>query len=195
MGAGQVLPIRRGAGIDQKLLLDFARHLAGGDWCHVFPEGGCWQLTELGGRRADKDTEIVPPAGKLKWGVGKLIAHAPIRPKVVPFAHCGMENLLPHDENRKTYFKKDFFTGERLRVHIKFGKEIHFDDIIQEYEDKHGTLWKYQTVTEESKGGNRQKWKSSDAEKELYHKITLRIEDHLDKLTKEVISKRDSSRV
>mmetsp|Transcript_9183 Transcript_9183/g.9253 ORF Transcript_9183/g.9253 Transcript_9183/m.9253 type:complete len:145 (+) Transcript_9183:411-845(+) len=41
-GAGKTLPIARGDGINQKLLLDFARHLAAGDWGHVFPEGGCW---------------------------------------------------------------------------------------------------------------------------------------------------------
>jgi len=37
IGAGQVLPICRGGGIDQRALLDFARHLACGEWCHVFP--------------------------------------------------------------------------------------------------------------------------------------------------------------
>eukprot|EP01041_Mallomonas_annulata_P011961 gene11961-25056_t len=40
-GAGKTLPVVRGHGINQKLLLDFARHIAAGDWCHVFPEGGC----------------------------------------------------------------------------------------------------------------------------------------------------------
>ena len=51
IGAGQVLPICRGQGINQRLLLDFGRHLANGEWCHVFPEGGVWQWEELGGRR------------------------------------------------------------------------------------------------------------------------------------------------
>lgn len=40
IGAGKILPIKRGDGIDQKLLLDFTRKLANGDWCHLFPEAG-----------------------------------------------------------------------------------------------------------------------------------------------------------
>ena len=51
IGAGQVLQIRRGGDIDQRLLLDFARHFVWGEWCHIFLEGGVWQWDELGGRR------------------------------------------------------------------------------------------------------------------------------------------------
>lgn len=42
--AFQVLPIERGAGVDQKLLLDFSRRLAAGAWCHIFPEGKTVQV-------------------------------------------------------------------------------------------------------------------------------------------------------
>ena len=171
IGAGQVLPICRGAGIHQRLLLDFARHLANGEWCHVFPEGGVWQWDELGGRRqlppntvavsssdfgknrqastsseekvvgintttttttatattststatslprpreivyATAQQKVLPPSpiGKLKWGVGKLIAHAPVTPKVIPFAHKGLEKLLPQDETTgKTKLRENF---------------------------------------------------------------------------------------
>ena len=40
----QVLPIERGAGLDQKLLLNFSRKLAAGGWCHIFPEGKTVQV-------------------------------------------------------------------------------------------------------------------------------------------------------
>lgn len=40
----KVLPIERGGGLDQKLLLDFSRKLAVGDWCHIFPEGKTVQV-------------------------------------------------------------------------------------------------------------------------------------------------------
>ena len=197
LGAGQVLPICRGGGINQKLLLDFGRHLACGEWCHVFPEGGVWQWDELGGRRElppnsiiasssdfgratggdasdeEDDTiqKIIPATaqqrklgqsslGKLKWGVGKLIAHAPITPKVIPFAHVGMEKLLPQDETTgKTKLRNDMLSSllpsillgggntndddDKLQVKIQFGKEITFDDLIHEHESKHGKLWKY----------------------------------------------------
>ncbi|KAL3779294.1 hypothetical protein HJC23_009118 [Cyclotella cryptica] len=129
IGAGRVLPIWRGAGIDQKLLLDFGRHLATWEWCHVFPEGGVWQWEGLGGRRellpgmtcrSSSDFDAVPSlernegvawlyrpregirpsrrrTGKTEVGCGE-IAHAPITPKVIPFAQVGMERLLPQDE-------------------------------------------------------------------------------------------------
>ena len=175
IGAGQVLPICRGAGINQTLLLDFARLLASGEWCHIFPEGGAWQRMELGGRPAGNSRK-----GKLKWGVGKLIAHAPICPKVIPFAHVGMEAVLPQDrKTRKTYFK--FIGPNELQIKIKFGPEIHFDDLIQEYELEHGKLWKYSSQT------NVSHWESSDNEKELYRKITLRIENELEKVTKTTV--------
>lgn len=41
----QVMPIERGAGLDQKLLLNFSRKLAAGGWCHIFPEGKTVQVT------------------------------------------------------------------------------------------------------------------------------------------------------
>ena len=40
----KVLPIERGAGLDQKLLLNFSRKLAAGGWCHIFPEGKTVQV-------------------------------------------------------------------------------------------------------------------------------------------------------
>ena len=39
LGAGNVLPIRRGGGVDQPLLLNLAHKVAQGGWVHMFPEG------------------------------------------------------------------------------------------------------------------------------------------------------------
>jgi monolysocardiolipin acyltransferase len=262
IGAGQVLPICRGGGINQQLLLDFGRHLVNGEWCHVFPEGGVWQWKELGGRRqlpeggilgsasdfaddqqlqqqkqqtkkddtttssdnnnnnksiiipATKQHKSLPlsPSGKLKWGVGKLIAHAPITPRVIPFAHCGMERLLPQDEiSGKTYLRTDFVKsllpsfllgnsndddgsssgdGKGLQIRIQFGHEINFDDLIQEHETKHGKLWKYRgkepTTAASMARQVPENWVSSKEERILYSKIVKRIEMHLEVLTKEV---------
>jgi hypothetical protein len=33
--------------------------------------------------------------GRLKWGVGKLIAHAPVTPVVIPLYHTGMQSVVP----------------------------------------------------------------------------------------------------
>jgi len=226
LGAGQVLPICRGKGINQQLLKDFSSCLACGEWCHLFPEGGVWQWNELGGRRelpknaiigassdfgkvsttSDNDDDRIriipattqqralpvnPSKGKLKWGTGKLIAHAPIIPKVIPFAHVGMEKLLPQDEiTGKTRLRDNLLRSmlpsilggqeeDKLRVKVQFGQEIMFDDLIQEHEQKYGKLWKYGPNEEE-------KWISSYEERILYNKIVQRIEDRLDILTKQV---------
>ena len=48
MGAGQTLPIWRGGGIDQPLLLDMARQIAAGHWAHIYPEARVVQSGELG---------------------------------------------------------------------------------------------------------------------------------------------------
>ena len=39
--------------------------------------------------------------GKLKWGVGKLIAHCPTTPIVIPFYHFGTENTYPQHKDTK----------------------------------------------------------------------------------------------
>eukprot|EP00557_Chaetoceros_sp_GSL56_P013362 CAMPEP_0176482254 /NCGR_PEP_ID=MMETSP0200_2-20121128/3275_1 /TAXON_ID=947934 /ORGANISM="Chaetoceros sp., Strain GSL56" /LENGTH=296 /DNA_ID=CAMNT_0017878553 /DNA_START=357 /DNA_END=1247 /DNA_ORIENTATION=+ len=191
IGAGQVLPIQRGGGINQPLLQHFASLVARGEWCHIFPEGGVWQWRELGGRGRfavlEGQSKNVQKS-KLKWGVGKLIAHAPIRPRVVPFAHVGMEVLLPQDETtRKTHVKEKLLGGEPLHVKIKFGEEITFDDLIQEHEQKYGKLWVYN-----GDNNDHEQYVSSKVEKELYKKIALRIEYHLENLTKKVVSSRYS---
>ena len=243
IGAGQVLPIHRGGGIDQALLYNFAYRLAQGGWCHVFPEGGVWQWNELGGRRqlpnnaiavssSDIDTtsttcddkQIItatinqrnlpyhPSKGKLKWGIGKLIAHAPIPPVVIPFAHVGMEQLLPQDVNTgqtKLHIRSLFGTNsqknyDKLHVKICFGSEIKFDDLLIEHERKFGKLWKFHdhddnvevAVQQQQKLQKQQRsidevaipsnWKSSTEERILYSKITNRIERQLDIITKEI---------
>jgi len=230
LGAGQVLPICRGKGINQQLLKDFGRHLACGEWCHLFPEGGVWQWNELGGRRELPENTIIgassdfgklnnasdnedddririipattqqralpvnPSKGKLKWGTGKLIAHAPIIPKVIPFAHVGMEKLLPQDEvTGKTRLRDNLLRSmlpsmlggeeeDKLSVKVQFGQEIMFDDLIHEHEQKYGKLWKYGP----NEGSTTSKWDSSYEERILYNKIVQRIEDRLDILTKQV---------
>jgi hypothetical protein len=39
----QVMPIARGEGIDQRMLVHLQRRLGAGGWAHVFPEGRCYQ--------------------------------------------------------------------------------------------------------------------------------------------------------
>eukprot|EP00128_Syssomonas_multiformis_P010763 Colp12_sorted_trinity150504_noHs@8707 len=184
-GLGRVLPIRRGAGINQKLLLDYARLVAAGEWCHVFPEGGIWQRDTLGGRRNGREGQI----GKLKWGVGKLIAHAPVTPQVVPFFFMGTETIYPQDENKLV---KNKLPIPGHKVNIRFGEEIYFDDLIAEHEKTHGPLWKYKaslkqeaTFGTDKEGEFHEYWDSRPEDLLLYSQITSRIEARLNQLNNE----------
>ena len=50
--------------------------------------------------------------GKLKWGVGKLIAHCPRKPIVIPFIHFGTENTYPQHSTTKVVRNTIPFSGE-----------------------------------------------------------------------------------
>lgn len=58
---GKVLPVERGAGVDQASVSVAARALGSGDWLHIFPEG-----------------RVVPSGrvGPFRQGIGKLICEA-----------------------------------------------------------------------------------------------------------------------
>ena len=59
---------------------------------HTKKEGHCEQDGSLGGRAVGLGREEL---GRLKWGVGKMIAHAPVTPVVIPLFHTGMAELIP----------------------------------------------------------------------------------------------------
>ena len=141
-GAGKVMPIKRGHGIDQPLFLKFSRRAAaGGQWLHMFPEGKIFQSGKLGAEyfneRSAGDASSI---GRLKWGVGKLVAHCPVRMVVLPFHHVGMEGIVPQYETGE--LKTRLPLGGNS-VTVRFGEEIDFSDLIDEHERKHGKLWKY----------------------------------------------------
>ena len=79
--AAKVLPVERGAGVDQPGMRVAASRLAAGDWVHVFPEG----------TRAREAQRM----GPMRKGVGWLVAACPTPPLVVPFVHGGMEGVMP----------------------------------------------------------------------------------------------------
>lgn len=51
----------------------------------VVGQGKCFQIGQLGGRSGPEAEQL----GRLKWGVGKLIARSPKRPIVIPIYHIG----------------------------------------------------------------------------------------------------------
>ncbi|CAM9198930.1 unnamed protein product [Choristocarpus tenellus] len=155
-GAAKVMPIARGQGVDQRMLLNFHRRSAAGGWCHIFPEGKCVQTGSLGGRRPGPSREKY---GRLKWGVGKLIAHSSSPPTVIPIFHTGMSNVVPlHPSTRKI-----IHTVPRAGhcITARVGPALVFDDLIEEHVRVHGALHKLSMPLEGTsercmaEGGNR----------------------------------------
>lgn len=150
-----------------------------GEWLHVFPEGGVWQQETLGGRKV----ETMSHKGKLKWGIGKVIAHSLISPIVIPFHISGSEHIVPQNNDTKQVLTKYPVPGHD--VGVLFGEQISFDDLLAEHELQFGPIRKFDGATFKDDGGRGQfhaLWDSLDHEYLLYHKITLRIETALEAL-------------
>jgi len=179
VGCGKVLPIKRGAGVDQPQLLELCRHAAAGRWVHIFPEGKINQGDTLGanfvGVRPASDVAGCG-GGRLKWGIGKIIAHAPKTPKVVPFYAVGMRDLLPCSPVDGHLYPVQLGRLVGRDVNVDVGTEVEFTDLIEEHTKEHGPLWKYGPSPQAEDGDWRERWKSNDAERRLYSKITHRIE-------------------
>ena len=144
MGLMQALPIWRGGGVDQALLLDAARRLAAGCWLHVFPEGRVIQTGQLGyDELTFRSEDVEARIGRLKWGVGKLIAHSSILPEVLPMHHRGMARVLPQnaewcsDEHGRPFFNnrlKSVVPRVGQGVEVEFGEPVQYMDLIEAYE-------------------------------------------------------------
>ena len=204
-GTGKSMPIWRGGGINQKLLLDYSRHVAAGEWCHLFPEGGVWQDEFIGGRGGTSGQPLGrATCNRLKWGVGKVIAHAPVPPVVIPFFHAGMDTVLPMDPRSRKSVTAQLpllnIVVPRLNllgghdVEVFFGPPVEFEDLIKAHEAKHGPLTKILPSDQQQRrqqrsinGGEGEEgekeegsfhsyWDSTPAERELYSAITRRLE-------------------
>lgn len=97
----KVLPVDRGAGLEQEGMRVAAKKLKGGQWVHVFPEGT---------RRGDDK-----PLGNFKRGIGQLVIASRSAngcpPLVLPFAHRGMKTP---GRNVSIAFGHPVFLGDLL---------------------------------------------------------------------------------
>ena len=128
--AGKTLPVRRGAGIDHMFLKTFHDKIQQGDWVHIFPEGKIDQCGEMRGRGPEA------AIGRLKWGVGKLIARADVPPVVVPIYHVGMEKVMP--QHKGTHRIKSFVPHVNERVHTIVGEPLDFSDLLMNHTKSKG---------------------------------------------------------
>jgi monolysocardiolipin acyltransferase len=205
-GCGQALPIARGGGLDQGLLYDVARQLAAGRWVHIFPEGRVVQGWSIGlDPLTTRSPAQLATIGRLKWGVGKLIAHSPVTPIVVPFYHKGMAAVMPQHNTLVQQSDGTWHYDNKIdspipktgrAVEVRFGDAIRVDDLIQEYESKHGPLRKVSSravADLDSPEASAESWPSGVVEQQLYQAITLRIQHALLALEKEAEECRASS--
>eukprot|EP00850_Spirogloea_muscicola_P017035 SM000142S00549 [mRNA] locus=s142:311778:313800:- [translate_table: standard] len=78
----RVLPVERGAGVEQEGMDAALANLDSGGWVHIFPEGS---------RSRDGGRTLQP----IRRGVGRLVADAAVPPLLLPLVHGGMEAVLP----------------------------------------------------------------------------------------------------
>jgi monolysocardiolipin acyltransferase len=189
-GAGKVLPIKVGGGVEQVAFKAVGRRLTEAEWIHIYPEAACIQSGSLGKgqfigcRKEDKAAQV----GMLKWGVGKLAARTAFQdgnlpPIIIPYYHTGMEKVKPQKNLPDTNGLVDPWyipgrIGNQIRVFV--GPPVEVDDLIKEYEKKTGKKRRIARIMENNEFQN---WDSSTEEEfELYSKITKRVEDALLKL-------------
>ena len=200
-GAGKVIPVVVGDGLEQPLFKASARKLADGDWVHIFPEGACNQTGRVGvgtlrkkmeGYVVTRDEDLAEKIGRLKWGAGKLVARVAFGesrepPLIVPYYHVGMQDVMPQrnlpDDNALKHVAPR--VGKRVRVVV--GDPVDVSDLIAEYEKKHGPRRLASAVVDSVTNTERfQGWEGSTApELELYSAITRRIQHALEALENE----------
>ncbi|KAF1781237.1 EGF-like domain, extracellular [Phytophthora cactorum] len=161
----KTLPVKRGAGVDHQMIQAIFDKVEEGAWVHIFPEGKIVQhegevVLGIGARwRSSPRREKI---GRLKWGVGKLIARATTRPIVVPVYHYNMEKLMPQDEKNRLI---SLIPKTNLDLGVIVGEPLSFDDLFERYAD------------DRMAGGS--PWETQEREKALYSAITRRIENAL----------------
>ena len=135
---GKAIPVQRGGSLYQKGLAALQEKVNGGAWAQVFAEGRCWQeggtpLRDSQGRWCTASGRCGPPGqklGALKWGVGKLIANAPVAPIVLPFFHMGMPDVVPQDSGNSVV-TWDLFSGALLSAEV--GQPVDVADLVGAY--------------------------------------------------------------
>lgn len=122
-GPGKALPIVRGEGINQPRLIECIDRLNRGDWVHVFPEGRVGQTGELGiaPYHKNRSPERMNEIGRLKWGVGKMIAHVRGQdngkpPTLIPMYHVGMEVFAPQEQSYESNELKPISSFHRYQI-------------------------------------------------------------------------------
>ncbi|XP_057364846.1 tafazzin-like isoform X2 [Daphnia carinata] len=116
---GKCVPVVRGGGVYQRAMDYCIQKLNEGQWVHVFPEG-----------RVNMDNSFI----RFKWGVGRLIAESKVMPIVIPFWHCGMDQVLPNEYPYRFQWGKqvlvNFGQPIDLKAVMQHAKDVDADDVL-----------------------------------------------------------------
>eukprot|EP00834_Sanchytrium_tribonematis_P006978 NODE_572_length_5896_cov_0.685872.p3 type:complete len:257 gc:universal NODE_572_length_5896_cov_0.685872:2993-3763(+) len=115
--SGQLIPIERGKGIWQRGV-DCCIDKIDSDnaWIHLYPEG--------------KVNQNISKCIRFKWGISRIIMESKIKPLIVPFAHSGMQSLMPLDKNTRENLNTIPTAGGRIK--IAFGEPIDISHILSQ---------------------------------------------------------------
>jgi len=114
-GRGQVIPIRRGSGLQQPGVSIAIEKLNEGKWVHVFPEA-----------KVNQSGSLIP----FRWGVGKLVADSKETPIVLPIYHSGLEKLMPE---RRPHIPRLL---QRNQLNIIIGEPLNFKEVLKQHKEK-----------------------------------------------------------
>ena len=114
--SGLVVPIIRGNGIWQKGMDHCVDKLNDDAWIHLYPEG--------------KVNQKLDACLRWKWGISRLIMDCKNPVVIIPFAHRGLENLMPLDP--ETRENKNYIPNYGGMIEIAFGDPIEYNHILAE---------------------------------------------------------------
>jgi len=116
-GSGRVIPIVRGAGLNQEGVNKAIEMLNKGEWVHMFPEG---KVIETG--------TLLP---RLKWGIGKLVhSTTETTPCMIPMYLSGLEKIMP--PKKKYWIPRAY--GKT--VDVLFGEPVYFKELLNKHREK-----------------------------------------------------------
>lgn len=104
---GKVIPTVRGEGIYHPAITYAIKQLNRGQWIHIFPEG-----------------KITLEPIRLKWGIGRMIMECVDPPIILPYWHCGMEDVFPT--------VLPYYPRLGKNVTVVYGEPIRYHDVLKQ---------------------------------------------------------------